>query len=362
MARLEHPNVVPLYDFWREPGAAYLVFRYLRGGSVQAARRAGEPWPLARVTQLVEEVGAALGAAHTAGIVHGDVRPANVLLDAAGHFYLADFGLAGDRRRHRRRGRQPAGPARLGYADARAPTASSRAVRPAALATMAGELLAGPPVPPIWEVVAVWSAAPSSARPASGTRRCPTASPRAHVAARTRPCDGAVDRFTIDLSGDLVNPYEGLRASTRPMPETSTSAPAPSSSFSTSSTSTGSWRSSARPAAARARSSGPGRRHGLRAEAGRRRRHPRRRPIRRDRRRARAGRRTPGGAAARATGRAGRLGATIADLLPADDAELVLVLDQFEELWTLPDPVLRDRLLDALATAARRRPAACESS
>ena len=47
------------------------------------------------------------------------------------------------------------------------------------------------------------------------------------------------------------------------------------------------------------------------------------------------------------------LGAALADLLPADGTEVVLVLDQFEELWTLTDPVLRDRLLDALATAAQ---------
>ena len=44
IARIEHPNVVPLFDFWREPGAAYLVMRYLRGGTVEQALRSGGPF------------------------------------------------------------------------------------------------------------------------------------------------------------------------------------------------------------------------------------------------------------------------------------------------------------------------------
>ena len=173
VARLEHPNVVPLYDFWREPGAAYLVFRYLRGGSVQAACRAGEPWPLARVTQLVEEVGAALGAAHAAGIVHGDVRPANVLLDAAGHFHLADFGLATDRTTP-----PPASPsAPLSRRTSARPAQRRRrrrhrAIRPARArgdGRRAARRHRG--VPPIWRSSPVWPAVPPRRAPTSGTRR-----------------------------------------------------------------------------------------------------------------------------------------------------------------------------------------------
>ena len=96
VGRLEHPHVVPLYDFWREPGAAYLVFRYVRGGTLKEARLANGHWPLARVAGLIEEIGTALTAAHDAGIVHGDVSPANVLFDDAGNSYLADFGIATD--------------------------------------------------------------------------------------------------------------------------------------------------------------------------------------------------------------------------------------------------------------------------
>jgi DNA-binding SARP family transcriptional activator/WD40 repeat protein/tRNA A-37 threonylcarbamoyl transferase component Bud32 len=93
VARLEHPHVVPLYDFWRQPGGAYLVFRLLRGGSL-ADLVADGPLPLDRVTRLVGEIGDALGAAHALGVVHRDVKPANVLFDEAGNSYLADFGIS----------------------------------------------------------------------------------------------------------------------------------------------------------------------------------------------------------------------------------------------------------------------------
>ena len=92
VARLEHPHIVPLYDFWREPGGAYLVFRLLKGGSVEDAR--GQAWPLERVSQLIGEISGALAVAHLAGVVHRDVKPANLLFDEAGHTYLADFGIA----------------------------------------------------------------------------------------------------------------------------------------------------------------------------------------------------------------------------------------------------------------------------
>ena len=93
VARLEHPHVVPLYDFWRRPGGAFLVFRLLRGGSL-SERIADGPLPLADVTRLVEEMSGALAAAHALGVVHRDVKPANILFDESGNGYLADFGIA----------------------------------------------------------------------------------------------------------------------------------------------------------------------------------------------------------------------------------------------------------------------------
>ena len=94
VARLEHPHVVPLYDFWREPGGAYLVFRLLRGGSAEHALASDGPFSLDRATRLVEQIGGALAAAHAAGVVHRDVKPANILFDDEGQAYLADFGIA----------------------------------------------------------------------------------------------------------------------------------------------------------------------------------------------------------------------------------------------------------------------------
>jgi serine/threonine protein kinase/ABC-type glycerol-3-phosphate transport system substrate-binding protein len=95
VARLEHPHVVPLYDYWREPNAAYLVMRFLRGGSVEDLLEAG-PLDTTRVVSITEQIASALGAAHRQGVVHRDVKPGNVLLDEEGNAYLTDFGVALD--------------------------------------------------------------------------------------------------------------------------------------------------------------------------------------------------------------------------------------------------------------------------
>ncbi|MBN1680705.1 MAG: protein kinase [Anaerolineae bacterium] len=93
VARLEHPHIVPLYDYWREPDGAFLVMRYLRGGSLRQRLDNG-PLSFDDCAHLVEHVAGALTVAHQQGIVHRDLKPANILLDDAGNAYLCDFGIA----------------------------------------------------------------------------------------------------------------------------------------------------------------------------------------------------------------------------------------------------------------------------
>ncbi|NNE12282.1 MAG: protein kinase, partial [Ilumatobacter sp.] len=93
VAALEHPHIVPLYDYWREPDSAYLVMRYVAGGTLEAevlAHRLDD----ARLRRMVDQVGAALQTAHRSGVIHRDVKSANVLIDDEDNFYLTDFGIA----------------------------------------------------------------------------------------------------------------------------------------------------------------------------------------------------------------------------------------------------------------------------
>jgi WD40 repeat protein/serine/threonine protein kinase len=93
IARLEHLHVVPLYDYWREPGNAYLVMRWLRGGSAKDVLKDGA-FDLQPATLLMDQIAAALTAAHDSGIIHRDLKPSNILMDTEGNSYLADFGIA----------------------------------------------------------------------------------------------------------------------------------------------------------------------------------------------------------------------------------------------------------------------------
>src|SRR5215813_13748502 len=95
IARLEHPFIVPLYDYWRDPDGAYLVMRWLRNGSLQAALR-DCPFDLPSAARLLDQIAAALTTAHRNQVIHRDLKPANILLDEDGNAYLADFGIAKD--------------------------------------------------------------------------------------------------------------------------------------------------------------------------------------------------------------------------------------------------------------------------
>jgi WD40 repeat protein/serine/threonine protein kinase len=95
VAHLEHPHIVPLYDYWRDATGAYLVMRWLKGGSLQEVLDKGH-WPINDAARIMDQICSALAAAHRAGVIHRDIKPANILLDEVKNAYLADFGIAKD--------------------------------------------------------------------------------------------------------------------------------------------------------------------------------------------------------------------------------------------------------------------------
>lgn len=93
IALIEHPAIVPVYDFGEEDGQPYIVMRYMSGGSL-ADRLGKSPLPLSEVTQMISRLAPALDAAHAKGIVHRDLKPGNILFDQYGNAFLSDFGIA----------------------------------------------------------------------------------------------------------------------------------------------------------------------------------------------------------------------------------------------------------------------------
>lgn len=92
-AALDHPNIVPLYDFGETDHMLYLVMPYVSGGSLQDVLRRA-PLPASEVVTYGSQMTDALAYAHKRGVVHRDVKPANMLLHADGRLMLSDFGLA----------------------------------------------------------------------------------------------------------------------------------------------------------------------------------------------------------------------------------------------------------------------------
>jgi len=94
LAGLLHPGIVPIYELGRMPnGQFYAVFEHIEGSSL-ADRLKRNRLPLGEAVDLVRQVAEAIGYAHRQGVIHGDIKPNNILLDDPGHAYLTDFGVA----------------------------------------------------------------------------------------------------------------------------------------------------------------------------------------------------------------------------------------------------------------------------
>ena len=92
LAKMMHPNIVPIYDFGEHEGSPYLVMGYIPGGTLKL--QTGKPMPYAEAARIAAPVARALAYAHSMNIIHRDVKPANILITAAGEPMLSDFGVA----------------------------------------------------------------------------------------------------------------------------------------------------------------------------------------------------------------------------------------------------------------------------
>ena len=92
-ASIEHPNIVPIYGAGEVDGRLYIAMRYVQGTDLRTVLKEAGALEPQRLVGLIEQVAGALDAAHGRGLVHRDVKPANILL-AGDHAYLSDFGIA----------------------------------------------------------------------------------------------------------------------------------------------------------------------------------------------------------------------------------------------------------------------------
>jgi len=99
-ASVDHPNVLPIYAFGQSQGLVYMVSRLARKGDLTKVMSQLGPEQLDRTAGILDQTATAIDAVHAAGVLHLDVKPSNLLLDASGssesieHVYLADFGLS----------------------------------------------------------------------------------------------------------------------------------------------------------------------------------------------------------------------------------------------------------------------------
>src|SRR5881296_2701230 len=93
-AKLDHPNIIPIYRVESEGGLNYFVMKYISGTSLEDLLDQKRPLPVPEIQRILWEAACALGHAHQRGVVHRDVKPANIIFDHAGLVMLPDFGIS----------------------------------------------------------------------------------------------------------------------------------------------------------------------------------------------------------------------------------------------------------------------------
>jgi tetratricopeptide (TPR) repeat protein len=93
VAKLEHPNIIPVYDFSEHKGSPYLVMRFVEGETLKA-RLERDQLTLPEILDVIRPMGEALTYAHEQGVLHRDIKPSNVILSDTDRVFLTDFGLA----------------------------------------------------------------------------------------------------------------------------------------------------------------------------------------------------------------------------------------------------------------------------
>jgi len=94
IAKLEHPHILPVFDYGESDGVTYFVMRYLDAGTLSERMKSGAPMSLNEIDRLFTQLAEALSYAHSFGIVHRDLKPSNAMIDSQGNLFLTDFGIA----------------------------------------------------------------------------------------------------------------------------------------------------------------------------------------------------------------------------------------------------------------------------
>ncbi len=93
IAKLDHPAIVPVYDFGEHEEQPFIVMRYMKGGALADRLKETGPIPVAETAEILKRIGSALDEAHQKGIVHRDLKPGNILFDDRGDAFVGDFGI-----------------------------------------------------------------------------------------------------------------------------------------------------------------------------------------------------------------------------------------------------------------------------